>query len=115
MRLRTSITCVKSKVFPHSTLKIIMPRLTSAQALDIASRSLQAAGLSYDEQEGLHAHFIGQHQQGTGSEALSLPSHWRVSYVSEPNLFEQHDFFMHIADDTGTLLYILGPHGRLHL
>ena len=89
-----------------------MSRLTSAQIINIAQGILLTHGLTYDEQEGLNARFI---EYSASASTRMAESCWRVTYVSEPGLFEQHDYFMYIADETSTLLYILGPHGKLHM
>jgi hypothetical protein len=84
-----------------------MTFLTEKQALEIASKTLQARGLTYDEKEGLTSELL----------TMEIASHatavWVVSYVSRPDIFEPHDYFMYIQDSTAELLYILGPHGKL--
>ncbi|WP_022821953.1 hypothetical protein [Hymenobacter norwichensis] len=89
-----------------------MPKLTANQAIAIAKETFQRYGLTYDAQEGLAAQFT---DVTTGATTDTPAAYWCVSYVSEPGVFEQHDFFMFIADDTGRMLYILGPHGKLRL
>lgn len=89
-----------------------MPKLTANQVLTIARETLQQHGLTYDAREGLAAQFT---DTTTGANVAAPAACWCVSYVSEPGVFEQHDFFMFIADDTGQMLYILGPHGKLRL
>ncbi|MCB2376388.1 hypothetical protein LGH70_02270 [Hymenobacter sp. BT635] len=86
-----------------------MPPLTEQQALTIAKEILRRHGLSYDIREGLTAEF-------TEAPATNPPVPcWCVSYVSQPGAFDQHDYFLFLADDTGELLHILGPHGKLRL
>jgi hypothetical protein len=84
-----------------------MTFLTEKQTLELASKTLQARGLTYDEKEGLTSELI----------AMEIASHttavWVVSYVSRSDFFEPHDYFMYIQDSTAEVLYILGPHGKL--
>jgi hypothetical protein len=89
-----------------------MPKLTANQALAIARETLQQQDLTYDASEGLAAQFT---DTTIGATTDTSVASWCVSYVSEPGVFKQHDFFMFIADDTGQMLYILGPHGKLRL
>ena len=88
-----------------------MPTLTEAQVLSLAKGYLRVHGLTYDQQEGLKAEYLGSL---TNAGADATPA-WCVAYLSQPGMFDQHDFFMYLADETGTLLHILGPHGKLRL
>ena len=90
-----------------------MPKLTESQVLELAKEQLQVQGLTYDEQEGLKAEFTPANPT-----ILTAPvdmDHWCVTYISQPSMFDQHDYFLYLSDETGILLHILGPHGKLRL
>ncbi|UOQ72685.1 hypothetical protein [Hymenobacter cellulosilyticus] len=86
-----------------------MPKLTEQQALTIAKEILQRHALAYNIREGLTAEFTD-----SPATSPSVPC-WCISYVSQPGEFDQHDYFLFLADATGEMLHILGPHGKLRL
>ena len=86
-----------------------MSNITETEAIHIAETILSSNGLGYDTSEGFTAKFSRDTKLRDGR----LTSAWVVSYVTPPSLFEQHDHFMYISDETKDVLYIMTQSGYI--